>query len=376
MPPKKIKFLFAINHLGIGGAETMMVEQANFIDKEHFEPYILSLYRNPENNIAARIELPEGRYVQFAFKNIYDIVSWWKLYRWMRRERFDCVLTNLFDANVIVRSLAVLVGVPCILSYEHNIYRDKKRLQIIVDRILAKWNYRILVGAPQVKDFVVAQEKIPAGKIEVVFDAAHLTFEHAKDDRAAVLRKMHLPEEYLCVVAAGSFTEQKGHAYLIDAWREVLEHFKGSGVKLKLVIFGRGELKEALERRVKEYGLEDAILMPGIAPMKDIVAISDIFSLISLWEGFSIALIQAMNAGCAIVATKVSGSVDAIADGVDGLLIAPKDASAAAAAFIRLIDDPALRHKLGQSAQKKSALYDIRNKIKEIEALALSGLKL
>ena len=83
-----------------------------------------------------------------------------------------------------------------------------------------------------------------------------------------------------------------------------------------------------------------------------------------------------MNAGCAIVATKVSGSVDAIADGVDGLLIAPKDASAAAAAFIRLIDDPALRHKLGQSAQKKSALYDIRNKIKEIEALALSGLKL
>ena len=55
------------------------------------------------------------------------------------------------------------------------------------------------------------------------------------------------------------------------------EHFKGSGVKLKLIIFGRGELKEVLERRVKEYGLEDAILMPGIAPMKDIVAISDIF---------------------------------------------------------------------------------------------------
>ena len=375
MDRKKIKFLFAINHLGIGGAETMMVEQANFIDKERFDPYILSLYRNPENNIAARIELPEGRYVQFAFRNIYDIASWWKLYRWMRRERFDCVLTNLFDTNVVVRSLAVLTGVPCILSYEHNIDRDKKRRQIVVDRILAKWNYRILVGAPQVKDFVVAQEKIPAGKIEVVFDAAHLTFGHAKDERAAVLRKMHLPEEYLYVVAAGSFTEQKGHAYLIDAWRQVLARYKNTDVRLKLIIFGSGELKESLERRVKEYGLENDIVMPGIAPMKDIVAISDIFSLISLWEGFSIALIQAMNAACAIVATKVSGSVDAIADGVDGLLVAPYDASAAAAAFIRFIDDPALRHTLGQSAQKKSALYDIRNKIKEIEALAQNGLR-
>ena len=375
MDRKKIKFLFAINHLGIGGAETMMVEQANFIDKEHFDPYILSLYRNPANNVAAHITLPEGRYVQFEFKSIYDIPSWWKLYRWMRRERFDCVLTNLFDTNVVVRSLAILTGVPCILSYEHNIYRDKKRRQIMVDRILAKWNYRILVGAPQVKDFVMAQEKIPAGKIEVVFDAAHLVFEHAKDERAAVLRKMHLPEEYLYVVAAGSFTEQKGHAYLIDAWREVLAQYKDSGVKLKLLIFGRGELKESLERKIKENDLEESITLPGIAPMKDILAISDIFSLISLWEGFSIALIQAMNAGCAIVATKVSGSVDAIEDGVDGLLVAPKDASAAAAAFIRLIDDPALRQRLGQSAHKKSSLYDISNKIKEIEALALDCLR-
>ena len=375
MDRKKIKFLFAINHLGIGGAETMMVEQANFIDKEHFDPYILSLYRNPANNVAAHITLPEGRYVRFAFKSIYDIPSWWRLYRWMRRERFDCVLTNLFDTNVVVRSLAILTGVPCILSYEHNIYRDKKRRQIMVDRILAKWNYRILVGAPQVKDFVMAQEKIPAGKIEVVFDAAHLVFEHAKDERAAVLRKMHLPEEYLYVVAAGSFTEQKGHAYLIDAWREVLAQYKDSGVKLKLLIFGRGELKESLERKIKENDLEESITLPGIAPMKDILAISDIFSLISLWEGFSIALIQAMNAGCAIVATKVSGSVDAIEDGVDGLLVAPKDASAAAAAVIRLIDDPALRQRLGQSARKKSSLYDISNKIKEIEALALDCLR-
>ena len=137
----------------------MMVEQANFIDKEHFEPYILSLYRNPENNIAARIELPEGRYVQFAFKNIYDIVSWWKLYRWMRRERFDCVLTNLFDANVIVRSLAVLVGVPCILSYEHNIYRDKKRQRSSWTGYSRSGTIASLSSAPQVKDFVVAQEK-------------------------------------------------------------------------------------------------------------------------------------------------------------------------------------------------------------------------
>ena len=101
--------------------------------------------------------------------------------------------------------------------------------------------------------------------------------------------------------------------------------------------------------------------------VSDILAISDIFSLISAWEGFSIALIQAMNAGCAIVASRVSGSVDAIVDGVDGLLIPPLDSVAAATAYLKLIEDEPLRIKLGASAKKKSRLFDVKNQIKQIE---------
>jgi len=370
----KIKFLFAINRLGIGGAEVMMVEQANAIDRERFDPYILSLYPDPEQSVERNVKLPAERRVRFAFKRMFDLFSWWKLYRWMRRERFDAVLTNLFDANTIVRTLAILTGVSCILSYEHNIYRDRKHWLVMVDKILAKWNYRILVGAPQVKEWVVEREAIPAEKIEVVFDATDLVFEHTKDNRAAVLRAMGLPEDHLYVVAAGTFVEQKGHAYLIEAWKRVAAHYRNSGTKLKLIIFGQGELEETLKQRVEEYGLQDDIVMPGIAPMHNILAISDIFCLLSLWEGFSIALIQAMNAGCPILATKVSGSVDAIEDGVEGFLIPPKNADAAAEALIRLIDDPVLRLRLGQSAQKKSARYDVKSQIKEIEALALDCL--
>ncbi len=109
--------------------------------------------------------------------------------------------------------------------------------------------------------------------------------------------------------------------------------------------------------------------------MTDILAISDIFSLISLWEGFSIALIQAMNAGCAIVASTVSGSVDALETNVSALLVPPADSQAAAHAYIKLIEDESLCERLGSAAQEKSKLYDVKEQIKRIEALIVSGLK-
>jgi glycosyltransferase involved in cell wall biosynthesis len=238
-----------------------------------------------------------------------------------------------------------------------------------MDRLLSKRTHRILVGAPQVRDFTIQQEKLPPDKVVVVFDGADLTFSDIKEGRSDILRKMDLLPDYLYVVAVGRFVEQKGHRYLVEAWKRVVDHYNGSGKKLKLIIFGIGELKEEIARQIEEAGLQDDILTPGIAPMNDIMAISDIFSLLSLWEGFSIALIQAMNAKCPIVASAVSGTVDAIRSNEEGLLVEPKDSKAAAEAMIKLIDDPELRKTLGENANKRSEIYHIKNRIKEIEAI-------
>ncbi len=84
----------------------------------------------------------------------------YRLYRFIAKEDFDVIITNLFDANVILRIAAILARVPLIISYEHNIYKNKKRWQIFIDKILAKFTYKIFVGAPQVKAFLIKQEKI------------------------------------------------------------------------------------------------------------------------------------------------------------------------------------------------------------------------
>ena len=366
-PPRKLKIAFAINDLKVGGAQIMVTDQFRAIDRNRFDPTLITIYRETGLSLREKYAFAPGEHVEFLFSSIRDIRSWFRVYQFLKKERFDIVITNLFDTNCVVRSAAIAARVPRILTYEHNIYYAKRLWQRIVDRILAKFTYRILVGAPQVKTFTLQQEKLPEAQVEVVYDATELTFEDVKRNRAAVLKKYGLPEDRLYIVACGRLIPQKGHPYLIEAMRLVLERRKHLAGDIQLLLFGEGILRNELLHLIEEKNLQDHIRMFGMTSVSDILAISDIFSLISAWEGFSIALIQAMNAGCAIVASRVSGSVDAIVDGVDGLLIPPLDSVAAATAYLKLIEDEPLRIKLGASAKKKSRLFDVKNQIKQIE---------
>jgi len=375
-PTRKIKVLFAINELLTGGAQNMMIEQFHALDRARFEPYVLTLRTYTPPDLRAKLKAPPERIAAFSFKGFLDIPSWVSIYRFMRKERFDVVITNLFLTNVVIRVIAILVGTKGILTYEHNVYRNKRLWQITVDKVLAKFTFRILAGAPQVKAFTTAQEGLPADKVQVIYDAADLVFEDAKEQRSQILQQYGLPEDRLYIVACGRLDEQKGHTYFIEAAHRILAKRIDSREKLQFLIFGRGVLENELTEQIQKSGLEGRVRLMGVAPMKDILAISDVFSLVSLWEGFSVALIQAMNAGCAIVASNVSGSEDAIDDGVNGFLVIPGDPEAAAGAIERFIEDPALRVSAGAAAKERSKLFNMEHQIRKLESLMAESLSL
>lgn len=361
---EKNKILFAINSLGVGGAENLAIGQINAINKEKFKPYLLTLYKNPENNLLAKLSLPAEQYIQFEFKNIFDYSNWRKLYKLFKKEKFDTVITNLFDANLIIRTVAVICRVKIILSYEHSIYKNKRFWQKLADHLLSYFTDKIIVGSEQVKKFTSRQEKINSDKFVVNYNSASLIYGEARQRRNEVLKKNNLPLEAIYIVTAGRLIKQKGHKYLIEAAAELL---KRTEKNIYFLIYGQGNLKDELAGQIKGKRLENKILLTGLAPMEDILAISDIFVLPSLWEGLSVALIEAMNAGCPIVATRVSGSEEAIENEVNGLLIEPGLAASLAEALLRFVNDNDLKLRLGKAAQARSKLYSIENNIKKIE---------
>lgn len=366
------KIVFAINQLGIGGAENMIVEQIRCVDREIFEVFLITLFDNPKVNLSNKIA-SDVIYKQFNFKGsfcgLFDIGSWLKLYKFFSKEKFVAVITNLFISNTIVRLVAILTRVPIILSNELNIYEDKRFWQVITDQILALFTKRIFVSSVDVLEFTSKQENLPKDKFLLNYNAIPLKLAKVKDNRNRILNEFHLSVETLYVVTAGRLIKQKGHAYLIDAVKIMNE--KGLS-NFKVLIFGQGVMESELKNKIISLGLESQIKIMGLSTMDKILAISDIFVLPSLWEGLSIALLQAMDSGSPIVATDISGSREAIVDGVSGLLVEPGNLEKLATALISLIKDDQLRDKLGVGAKKHVKRFSIESNVKVIEGEILS----
>ncbi|MBU6415501.1 glycosyltransferase, partial [Patescibacteria group bacterium] len=168
-----IKILFAIGRLSVGGGEKLLVRQLQHIDRQKFDPYLLTLFPEQKDSfeemlyatVSEGAQFFETRWKKMKFRGLFDAVSWFQLIRFLRKEKFDAVATSLFSANLIVRFALLCAGAPAALvSYEHNIYADKHRWQIIADRFLARWTQKIIVDSEIVKRFTAEQERIPIDK--------------------------------------------------------------------------------------------------------------------------------------------------------------------------------------------------------------------
>ena len=120
-----------------------------------------------------------------------------------------------------------------------------------------------------------------------------------------------------------------------------------------LVAAGIGELRPELERRAAELGVADRIRFVGKIPHDDVgwwMAAGDLFVLPSLSEGLPTVVCEAMNCARPVVATAVDGTPEIVRDGETGLLIAPGDPGALAAAIARILDDPGLAGRMSAEA--------------------------
>ena len=155
------------------------------------------------------------------------------------------------------------------------------------------------------------------------------------------------------VLALGRLVEKKGFGPLVEAVAGL------SGVQV--AIAGAGDLQESLARRIAETGapvrlvgpLDRAAVVRALAAA-DVVAVPSVVDRAGNVDGLPNTLLEAMAAGRAIVASRVAGIPDVIADGVSGLLVPPGDVAALRAALTRLAADDALRARLGAAARARA----------------------
>ena len=154
------------------------------------------------------------------------------------------------------------------------------------------------------------------------------------------------------VLYAGRLRTRKAVAVLVEAFATV--HRESPEARLRLL--GDGEQRPQLEAQVERLGLAEAVVFEGAVlhdRMAELYAAADIFCLPSLYEGFPLAILEAMAAGLPVVTTRVAGNPEAVTDGEHGRLVEAEDVAGLAAALVDLVRDEEGRRRMGERARRR-----------------------
>jgi len=212
----------------------------------------------------------------------------------------------------------------------------------------SRWKHR------QVDRFIAASEAIRRMLVADGVPAQRTVTVHEGIDvelvQAALPVNVHeaffLPHGAPVVGNVAALVPHKGQRHLIEAAHLVVREMPDA----RFVILGEGELREQLERQVREYHLEKHVLLPGFrTDVLGCIKGFDVFAMSSVTEGLGTSLLDAMACSRAIVATRAGGIPEIVEDGRTGVLVEPRDHAAMARSIVQLLRDGALRRRMGEA---------------------------
>jgi glycosyltransferase involved in cell wall biosynthesis len=158
------------------------------------------------------------------------------------------------------------------------------------------------------------------------------------------------------VLFVGRLLEEKGIFDLVEAFPQVLEQ-----AGCELIVVGDGEKEDELRGRIRSLGLEDRVAMAGYLSGSELSLEyhdATMFVLPSWSEGFPTVLAEAMDAGLALVTTRIRGAADHLVEGENALFVEPRDRKALASAIVKVLQDPELRARMASANRERIRIFD------------------
>ncbi len=366
-----MKALFVCQNLNVGGAEELILGASTALPAHGVETGVVALTRRGPvaDEIAAAgvpVHLVAGQ------PGPRDPAAFLRLVRLLKHERPDVVHTFLITASIYGRLAAFAAGVPLVLAAEQNVYARKPRRHALLERALATRTYRVVACCDVVGRYYQQQVGVGADKVATIYNAVRFVARPTPAATVAARAALGLPADAVVLGTLGRLTEQKGQGILLEAAANLARECPS----VVLFLAGAGPLGADLEAEAARLGIADRVRFLGLRRDRDtLYAAMDIFVLPSHWEGLSLALVEAMGAGRAVVATSVGGNPEVVTDGKTGLLVPSSDPQALAGALSRLVRDPPARAALGEAATAEAhARFAIEEHAAQLAALYRQGL--
>jgi glycosyltransferase involved in cell wall biosynthesis len=350
----RVRVLFLIKGLGLGGAERLLERAIPHLDRGRFD-YQLAYLLPWKDALVAPFEAAGIRVHCLDYRTVADVGVVGRLAALLRRERVDLIHAHLPVPGVLARLARRRGAVRWVVYTEHSM---PSRHQV-VSRFLNVATYGLNDAVIAVSDRIAQEVAARLGSaqnghrrlftIPNAIDVEEL--ERVPVQRAEVRREFGFPDDARLVVHVGNLRAVKGHTYLLAAAQRVVARDPAA----RFLLVGTGPLAAQLADEARRLELDGRVVFAGFRhDATRLLAAADLYVLSSLHEGMPISLLEAMALGRPAVLTRVGGIPEIAVDGETARLVEPRDVDDLARAVTGLLADPVRRGRMGEAARRRA----------------------
>jgi len=349
---RPIHVLYFLDRLGpiLGGGERMLLNVVRALPKDRFRVSLATF--SCELDRATIDGLPCPVHV-FPMKRTYGVRSLkmaMAFRKLLRDEQVDIVQTMFESSDLWAGLVTKAASRAKLISSRRDLGILRSTKHRIAYRLLAGLPNRVLAVSDEVRRFCIEADGLPPECVFTVHNGIAVE-SSTNEEQDEARQELKIPAGAPVITTVGNLRRVKGTDILIRAAATVRQRFPDA----ILLICGsalEADYVSHLRELIRELRLETSVrLLGGKERVPAVLALTTVFALPSRSEGFSNALIEAMAAGLPCVATNVGGNVEAITDGVNGMLVPADNADALSAAICHLLEDPTAASEMCAKAQ-------------------------
>lgn len=287
-----------------------------------------------------------------------------RLRQTVEKFRPQIVHSFLTRANFITRWALRGQASPQVVCAIRTMEKQKK-FHLWAERLYSKPPVIFTANSKALKDFATRVIGIDQNQIEVIYNGVSIDRSPSDDEISSVRRTFEIEDKFI-ILSAGRLQQEKGYDLLIRAFSRVI----AQPPRAILLIAGEGSEKRRLQADIKRLHLTNQVRLIGeIKDLTPFFKIAHLFVLSSRWEGTPNVVLEAMAAGCPVVATRVGGVSEILSAPEEGLVVEPEDTQALEKAMAGTLGNP-------QSAQQRAAKALARSKEFSMEKMVDAHLRL
>lgn len=365
---QRTRVLETIRQGQIGGGESHLLDLVDNLDKSEFEPIVLSFTDGPMIDRFRQMGIPAH---VIPTTKPFNFTKWRAVQTFIQQQRVQLVHAHGTRAASNVFWAAGNLSLPLIYTVHGWSFHDDqapviKKIRILGEQLLTrKSDVTISVSSSNQQ---TGQQNFPDFESLVINNGINTDRFNPANYFPDLRAELGISPTAVLLVFVARFTHQKQPLALLDAFAEVAKQ----RTDVHLLMVGDGEQKEEAVAKLNTLNCKNQVtLLPFRSDVPTVLATADIYVLPSLWEGLSIALLEAMSMGKAIIATKTDGTVELLTDQKNGLLVDTGNLKAKLAeAILRLSDDADARKKMGDAArQTVMAGFNAATMTRQVEAI-------